>query len=208
MATTQTTGLESKISNPQTETPSDYPFEKHWGYIHSVIYAYTQDHHLSEDITQKTFLKAWLNRHKFDPERAKAVTWLYVIAKNILFDHIRVKRPFMVPNIEGYMDVEGYAVHEDYAVYDRTPDLESIRNEDVERLKTRVSKILKILNNKYALKYGTLLRLQFFHGLTGEEFAQVVGLCRGTVRWRIYRAKLLFKEEWQKRFATPKGGTI
>ena len=43
----------------------------------------------TEDITQETFLKLWINAEKWHPEKAKLSTWLHRIAHNLCIDYIR-----------------------------------------------------------------------------------------------------------------------
>jgi RNA polymerase sigma-70 factor (ECF subfamily) len=46
----------------------------------------------AEDLTQLTFERALKARDRFDPERAKAGTWLMAIARNLLIDHYRADK--------------------------------------------------------------------------------------------------------------------
>lgn len=48
----------------------------------------------AEEITQDIFLQAWRKASIFDPARATAETWLFAIARNRTYDHLRrAKRP-------------------------------------------------------------------------------------------------------------------
>ena len=47
--------------------------------------------HDAEDIAQETFIKAFRHLHQFDG-RARFTTWLYTIAKNTAFTHLRRRR--------------------------------------------------------------------------------------------------------------------
>lgn len=40
------------------------------------------DQSTAEDLAQETFLRAWKNRHSFDPSKAQVSTWLFTIARN------------------------------------------------------------------------------------------------------------------------------
>ena len=43
----------------------------------------------TEDITQETFLKLWINAAKWQPEKAKLTTWLHRITHNLCIDYLR-----------------------------------------------------------------------------------------------------------------------
>ena len=43
----------------------------------------------TEDITQETFLKLWINAGKWQPEKAKLSTWLHRITHNLCIDYLR-----------------------------------------------------------------------------------------------------------------------
>jgi len=43
----------------------------------------------TEDITQETFLRLWINAGKWQPEKAKLSTWLHRIAHNLCVDYLR-----------------------------------------------------------------------------------------------------------------------
>lgn len=43
----------------------------------------------TEDITQETFLKLWLNANSWRPDKGKVTTWLHRIAHNLCIDYLR-----------------------------------------------------------------------------------------------------------------------
>src|SRR5262249_31695316 len=45
----------------------------------------------AEDVAQETFIKAYRHLHSFD-RRARFTTWLYAIAKNTAFTHLRKRK--------------------------------------------------------------------------------------------------------------------
>ncbi|MHB0914305.1 MAG: RNA polymerase sigma factor [Thermoleophilia bacterium] len=47
------------------------------------------DRQAAEDITATVFEKAWRSLRSFDPERASVSSWLFTIARNCVFDHLR-----------------------------------------------------------------------------------------------------------------------
>lgn len=45
-----------------------------------------------EEIAQETFLRAWVNRARYDPDKAAVSTWLFTIARNLALSHLKKKR--------------------------------------------------------------------------------------------------------------------
>ncbi|MDZ4045386.1 MAG: sigma-70 family RNA polymerase sigma factor [Rhodoglobus sp.] len=45
----------------------------------------------AEDVTQKTFVAAWIGRSRFDADRAKLSTWLVAITKNKIADTLEAR---------------------------------------------------------------------------------------------------------------------
>ena len=43
----------------------------------------------AEDIAQETFIRFWVSRDRFDPDRVKLTTWLHRIAHNLCVDYFR-----------------------------------------------------------------------------------------------------------------------
>lgn len=43
----------------------------------------------AEDIAQETFIRFWMARDRFDPDRVKLTTWLHRIAHNLCVDYFR-----------------------------------------------------------------------------------------------------------------------
>ena len=62
------------------------------------------DEELSKDLAQDTFLKAWLNIGSFRAA-AKFSTWLYRIAYNTFYDHLRARKPATSVDVETIGDI-------------------------------------------------------------------------------------------------------
>lgn len=47
------------------------------------------DRHIAEDVLQETMLQTWHKSSQFDPNKAKATTWITAIARNRALDFLR-----------------------------------------------------------------------------------------------------------------------
>lgn len=71
--------------------------------VYNFLHRLTSDHSALDDLTQATFIKAWKNIKKFDPNRSFK-TWIFTIAKNTAYDYFKKKKtiPFA-----SFTDAEG-----------------------------------------------------------------------------------------------------
>ena len=65
--------------------------------IYNFTYRYAGNSQEAEDITQETFLKAWKNLKKFNPQKSFK-TWIFSIAKNTAIDWLRKKKTIPFPD--------------------------------------------------------------------------------------------------------------
>jgi RNA polymerase sigma-70 factor, ECF subfamily len=130
----------------------------------------TQD---AEDMAQDTFLRAWRSRHTFQPE-TNAKAWLLRILHNVNIDRFRAGRRMLpvVPELDG----SGSA----FAMPD-TP--ESLVLPDV--METEVFEALRALPERFR----TCLILADLRGRSQAEIAKGLGVPRGTVMSRLFRAR-------------------
>jgi RNA polymerase sigma-70 factor (ECF subfamily) len=49
----------------------------------------------AEELTSRTFEKAWRSRNQYQRDVAAFSTWLFTIAQNLAVDHLRARRPHL-----------------------------------------------------------------------------------------------------------------
>ena len=49
--------------------------------------------HTAQDLTQETFLRVWIQRRRFDPERGRPAAWVLTVARNTAIDYLRSAKP-------------------------------------------------------------------------------------------------------------------
>lgn len=155
--------------------------------IHSYVCRMTNDSADAEDITQEVFIRAYqsLSAFRYD---AAVDTWLYRIATNLVIDRFRrgKRAPQTVP---AHADGEDALGH-----------LPSTNREDdphatvqLEELQKQVQKAVHSLPPKLR----TVVVLHDMEGLSYEEVAETVGCPLGTVKSRLFNARLLLKRKLQ-----------
>ncbi|HNT92633.1 MAG: sigma-70 family RNA polymerase sigma factor [Bacteroidales bacterium] len=134
----------------------------------------------AEDLTIEAFGKAFHNLAKYVPSHAFS-TWLFRIATNNCIDFMRRKtqspRPF--DQEEGEEDEVEATVASDMIA----PDELMINRETAASL-NRIVKTLKP-------RYRRLIELRYFEDYSYEEIASELSLPIGTVKARLFRAKVL-----------------
>ena len=137
------------------------------------------------DLTQEIFLKVYQALSRFNPEY-KFSTWLFRIAGNAAIDHLRKKRPKMVPLEVPDHEGQGRLSSPEYSTADLDP-YGMLRN--VERGKAISEAIAEL-----PLEFRELIALRHFAGLSYEEIAEVKEMPLGTVKNKLFRARAVLKE--------------
>lgn len=132
----------------------------------------------ARDIAQEAFLRVFRNIQRFDTAR-NFYTWLYQIVTNLSIDHLRRhgrQRPVDFDQVGG--------------VADAAPDAgERSLKDDLRR---RVARAL----DRLPPKYKAALVLRDLQGFSCQEIAEIVGCNNATARWRLHRARRMFKAIW------------
>lgn len=131
----------------------------------------------SEDLAQEVFLRVF--RHRFDYTRQAAfTTWCYTIATNLARDEIRsLRRRPVRSGLEGLQEVPSEG-EEPGSALDRRETRDLVR---------------KALGGLVPA-FREVLVLRDLQGLSYGEISGILGLELGTVKSRINRARLAFKE--------------
>ena len=126
----------------------------------------------ADEVVQEAMVNVWRKSHLFDPNKAKASTWIFTIARNSRIDLLRKEnRPepdFTDPSF--FMDEE--------------PRPDEIYERDDE------AKKLQVVLAQLPEEQSEVLRLAFFEQKAHAEIAEELSLPLGTVKSRI---RLAFK---------------
>lgn len=132
----------------------------------------------ARDIAQEAFLRVFRNLARFDTSR-NFYTWLYQIASNLSIDHLRRsgrQKPTDFEALGGLADTKP----------------ESGDSSARDELRRRVEGILHRLPEKYK----AVLVLRELQGFSCREIAEILGCNGATARWRLHRARKMFKALW------------
>ena len=130
-----------------------------------------------EDLTARTFEKAWRARHRYRRDIAGFSTWLLSIARNVAADHARVRGR--------YVPLEAAATVTTAAA---TPEDAAVEASDAQRLVRLLAALPDREQELVALKYGA--------GMTNRAIAQATGFTESNVGTILHRTIQTLRERW------------
>lgn len=144
--------------------------------LYNFVFLIMREKDASEDVVQEAFIKAWKHLKRFDPNQ-NFKTWLYTIAKNTAFDHLKKKKPLPFSLFE---DAEGHLPFEKDLVEASDVFSELAQEEALLLLEQALAKI--------PVLYRTLLVLVYREDFDLHEAARILGEPYNTIKSRHQRA--------------------
>ena len=125
----------------------------------------------AEDAVQETFVRLWQTADRFDPHRAKLVTWVMLITRRHLIDRLRRRsaRPEQL-GLDSSIDFAGPASE---------PLPEPGGEHDVEILRRRVAELPELQR--------VVIERTYIQGFTLREVSEQLGAPLGTVKSALSR---------------------
>ncbi|ADL44818.1 sigma-70 family RNA polymerase sigma factor [Micromonospora aurantiaca] len=138
----------------------------------------------AEDVTQATFVAAWLGRETFDPAKGSLVGWLLGIGRRKVVDRIRAsaRETRVVETVKQLPEPVSTGPDPDTVVDRLVVADELARLPDEQR---------------------RMLELAFYDDLTHQQIAAVTGVPLGTVKSHIRRGMQSLKRRWEVDGAAP-----
>lgn len=136
-----------------------------------------------EELAQETFLRAFKNLERFDPEKASFSSWLFTIAKNAAINETKKERrslPSSQEDITKLADAKSSSTFVDKHTHET----------DKKKLALAISQLPDIFRRAVSLSYLQELSL--------EDIAAIEGCSVGTVKSRIFRGKQILKDAFFK----------
>jgi RNA polymerase sigma-70 factor (ECF subfamily) len=153
----------------------------------------THDEELARDLAQETFWKVYTRLDRFDTAR-RFGPWLFQVGVNLAVDYLRRHR---LPTVSLDALAGPQSQRHDVAVDDPR------QREDL------LQEVAHVLD-RLPLEFRTVLVLRDLEGFSSAEVASIVARREATVRWRLAKARELFRIQWEKRqkdpLATTRGG--
>ncbi len=135
--------------------------------IYNFLFFRTLHKELAEDLTSQAFIKAFEKIHTFDLERGTFQAWLYQIARNLLIDEFRKRKP--VDNIDA---------HE---------NLRSETNLETEMQAQQDRETLQQLLAELSEESRELVTMRLWDELPYAEIAVITGKTEGSLKMQFSR---------------------
>jgi len=133
----------------------------------------------TEDITIKTFAKAFDKLHTFN-EKYTFKTWLISISKNIYIDHLRKQKKTTI------------SIHKnDDSVFDIQDDTPSVEDKII--TEQNLAKLLAYIK-KLKPHYQEIIHLRYFQEMSYKEIATELNEPMNNVKVKLLRARKLLAE--------------
>jgi RNA polymerase sigma-70 factor (ECF subfamily) len=136
------------------------------------------------DMTQDTFLKAYLALPKTSDD-LRVGAWLYRIATNVCLDELRHRKLVKWQPWEAFLSV----FHPTQVAKD-SPERDTIDRENTEEV--------QLILDKLHPKYRMCLILREYHDLSYDEIADVLNTTRAAVKSLLFRAREEFRQVYAK----------
>ncbi len=138
----------------------------------------------AEDLLQMTLLKVYRARFKFRGS-GRYSTWLYTIAANLAKDYLRKTKKYRFVSLETPVGPSANVIDFYQAGGESASD-------SAEKKEIRGMVRLAVSRLPHHLRLTVLL--SHYEGLSYEEVGKILGCSKGTVKSRIFRAKMKLKE--------------
>jgi RNA polymerase sigma-70 factor, ECF subfamily len=148
-----------------------------------VLTRLVRDEELARDLAQETFWKVYNRLDHFDTAR-RFGPWLFRIGVNLGLDQLRRHDGPPATSIDRASNDEQRA----FDVPDPDPRIHAELVQEVQFVLERI-----------AVPYRTILVLRDLEGFSSAEVAAIVGRREATVRWRLAKAREMFREHWERR---------
>jgi RNA polymerase sigma-70 factor, ECF subfamily len=122
-----------------------------------------------EDLTARTFEKAWKARDRYRRDLSGFSTWLFSIARNVAIDYMRARQRHLP--LEAARDVATAS----------TPEEDAAKRSDIQRLTQLTVHLSDRAQELIALKYGAALNNRMIARITGLSESNVGTVLQRTV---------------------------
>jgi RNA polymerase sigma-70 factor (ECF subfamily) len=151
-----------------------------------VFYRVGRDATLAEDVVQETFTLALTRRGDYDPARGSPGSWLAVLSRNVIRDHLRAHR--RADELQSTWERIDATLAQTFAAMAERP----LPGEVLERAETRDLVHMAVAN--LPDQYRIALRRKYIDGESLETLSRELGISVDATKSLLARARRAFRE--------------
>ncbi|MGE0741216.1 MAG: sigma-70 family RNA polymerase sigma factor [Hyphomonadaceae bacterium] len=136
---------------------------------------------VAEDLAQDAMVSVWRRAASFDAAKAKASTWIFVIARNAWIDRLRREKVELAYRGAVIVDEESDA---------EGPDDAAARGDAEDKMKAALALLSE--------EQRRVVQLSFFEDRPHSEIAERLALPLGTVKSRLRLALIKLRAHWEQ----------
>ena len=160
------------------ELPSfDNLLNSNWDYVYNYLLKKTSNEYISEEITIKSFSKAFEKIKMYDP-KYNFKTWLISIAKNNYSDYLKKKKLL-------FKEVNSQKIES--IVSEINPEQDMINRENYDNLNSKIDELKPM--------YRDMIKYRYLEDLSIQEISKKLNQPINTVKIKIFRAKKLLSDK-------------
>lgn len=144
------------------------------GFVHKML----PPHISSDSIVQEVFIKVWLTRERIDPSQ-KFVSYLFVIAKNLVLDELKSAVNQKIVYTENYW-------------LEKVASGEEVKYKSEEEMETVLQKML----DKLPQRRRQIFSLSRFEGFSYKQIAEKLNISENTVDTQIRKSLQFLRQEF------------
>jgi RNA polymerase sigma-70 factor, ECF subfamily len=149
----------------------------------------SKDEIIAEEIADESILKSLDEFDKYDKEKSHISTWLFTIAKRLMYQ--RLKDDSRFDSID--KEYDGTTIADTLIADTRDPHI-------YENILVYKSNLIKNIIPTLPRKYSTVLKLREIDGLTYQEIADGLKLNLSTVKSQIRQGRIIVKKQLETQF--------
>ena len=173
------------MKRTREQFPTGLILKEYQNKIYRLALSISRNEKDAEDIAQNTFIKVLRKLPTFSG-RSKLSTWIYRIAYNESLMYLRKKRR-LFNSSDAYLDYAKRLPAGLLVNWSKLPDEELLDEE----LRDRIDSVLKNL----PIEYRMPVLLHHIEGFSLAEISKILSIKVTTVKTRLHRAYLMFKEK-------------
>lgn len=151
-----------------------------------IYYRVGRDTALAEDVVQETFANALSRRTEYDPARGSVATWLTVLSRNVIRDHLKAHR--RSDELGAAWERIDATLAQTFAAMAERP----LPGEVLERAETRDLVHMAVAN--LPGQYRTALTRKYIDGESLETLAGELGISTDAAKSLLARARRAFRD--------------